>query len=611
MRRTVEVNKLFSLDIGYVGENNATEVAFDFTSWAEEYGSGSPVLRFKRNLDEEAYPVTLDVEEDNLAVWTVSNTDLLYKGQAEGQLQFVVDDVVKKSRIFSVMVSDSLVPTEDTPDPYDDWMDDLIRLTGESETNAYNAGVSASNAATSALNAATSEANAGTSATNAANSATAAGNSASQANTSANDASASATQAGTYAGNASASATQAQGYANDASASATLADGYADSASDSATAAQGYASDASDSADSASASAEEAKEYADQTERSIPSHVRLAIYTLLENAAYATIGLTDEIEVVQSWAEEVQSLVLSDTELELEEDTPQVITAVTIPYGATVSWTTSNPEVATVDNGIVTGVSNGSCTITASAGDLSATCDVTVSGFAELVSISAVYTQSGTVYDTDSLNSLKSDLVVTALYSDASTATISAYTLSGTLTAGTSTITVAYSGKTTTFNVTVSQRTIRVFKGKGVSGASIVDNANRALSEPVPFENVAPISVQFVDFSATKVGFKNTTTDVNTIDTTGITLAPDSVIGTSSSSGYDGWSSTSDELFVLFANSGQLYRAYQYTTTSGYTRLLFANNANTSIPISETIQGIIKINGIPYHLVEADVSDFE
>ena len=124
MRRTVEVNKLFSLDIGYVGENNATEVAFDFTSWAEEYGSGSPVLRFKRNLDEEAYPVTLDVEEENLAVWTVSNTDLLYKGQAEGQLQFVVDDVVKKSRIFSVMVSDSLVPTEDAPDPYDDWMDD-------------------------------------------------------------------------------------------------------------------------------------------------------------------------------------------------------------------------------------------------------------------------------------------------------------------------------------------------------------------------------------------------------------------------------------------------------------------------------------------------------
>ena len=74
-----------------------------------------------------------------------------------------------------------------------------------------------------------------------------------------------------------------------------------------------------------------------------------------------------------------------------------------------------------------------------------------------LVSISAVYTQSGTVYDTDSLDSLKDDLVVTALYSDASTATVTAYTLSGSLTAGTSTITVTYSGKTTTFNVTVTE----------------------------------------------------------------------------------------------------------------------------------------------------------
>ena len=76
---------------------------------------------------------------------------------------------------------------------------------------------------------------------------------------------------------------------------------------------------------------------------------------------------------------------------------------------------------------------------------------------AELVSISAAYTQSGTVYDTDSLDSLKADLIVTAAYSDSSTAVIPAadYTLSGSLTAGTSTITVSYSGKTATFQVTV------------------------------------------------------------------------------------------------------------------------------------------------------------
>lgn len=75
---------------------------------------------------------------------------------------------------------------------------------------------------------------------------------------------------------------------------------------------------------------------------------------------------------------------------------------------------------------------------------------------ADLVSIQCVYTQSGTVYDNDTLDSLKSDLVVTANMSDSTTRTITAYTLSGTLTEGTSTITVAYGGKTTTFDVVVS-----------------------------------------------------------------------------------------------------------------------------------------------------------
>lgn len=76
---------------------------------------------------------------------------------------------------------------------------------------------------------------------------------------------------------------------------------------------------------------------------------------------------------------------------------------------------------------------------------------------ANLVSISAVYTQSGTVYDTDTLDSLKADLVVTATYDDSTTQTVTAYTLSGTLTEGTSTITVSYGGKTTTFDVTVTE----------------------------------------------------------------------------------------------------------------------------------------------------------
>lgn len=95
---------------------------------------------------------------------------------------------------------------------------------------------------------------------------------------------------------------------------------------------------------------------------------------------------------------------------------------------------------------------------------------------ATLVSISAVYTQSGTVYDTDTLDSLRDDLVVTAHYDDSSSEVVTTYTLSGTLAEGTSTITVTYGGKTTSFNVTVTERLTSISAVYTQSGA-VYDDA--------------------------------------------------------------------------------------------------------------------------------------
>ena len=117
--------------------------------------------------------------------------------------------------------------------------------------------------------------------------------------------------------------------------------------------------------------------------------------------------------------------------------------------GATVSITMDGTDITS------TAYNNGTISIESVTGNLV----ITVTAVAvTLSSISAVYTQSGTVYTTDSLDSLKTDLVVTATWSDTSTSTVAAadYTLSGTLTAGTSTITVTYGGKIDTFTVTVT-----------------------------------------------------------------------------------------------------------------------------------------------------------
>lgn len=72
--------------------------------------------------------------------------------------------------------------------------------------------------------------------------------------------------------------------------------------------------------------------------------------------------------------------------------------------------------------------------------------------------ITAEYTQETAVYVDTPLNDLKTDLVVTAHYDDLTTETVTAYALSGTLSVGDSVITVTYSGKTTTFTVTVSKK---------------------------------------------------------------------------------------------------------------------------------------------------------
>lgn len=124
----------------------------------------------------------------------------------------------------------------------------------------------------------------------------------------------------------------------------------------------------------------------------------------------------------------------------------------------TAHYSDSTTKVLKPSDYTLTGtLTSGTSTITVHYGNLETTFTVTVTA-RTLSSISAVYTQSGTVYTDDTLDSLKSDLVVTATYSDSTTETVPStdYELSGTLASGTSTIAVTYESKTTTFSVTVS-----------------------------------------------------------------------------------------------------------------------------------------------------------
>ena len=128
---------------------------------------------------------------------------------------------------------------------------------------------------------------------------------------------------------------------------------------------------------------------------------------------------------------------------------------ITASPGYTLTGATAT---ATMGGQTVTGFyNNGTISIPNVTGNLV----ITVTASSSVASISALFTQgSATIYDTDSLDTLKQYLVVTATYADSTTATVTDYALSGTLEVGTSTITVSYGGKTDTFSVTVVTGTL-------------------------------------------------------------------------------------------------------------------------------------------------------
>ena len=77
----------------------------------------------------------------------------------------------------------------------------------------------------------------------------------------------------------------------------------------------------------------------------------------------------------------VTAVKLDATAITLDKGKTRTLTATVEPANATnktVTWTTSDAKVATVSNGTVTAVEKGTATITAKAGDKTATCTVTV-----------------------------------------------------------------------------------------------------------------------------------------------------------------------------------------------------------------------------------------
>ena len=102
-----------------------------------------------------------------------------------------------------------------------------------------------------------------------------------------------------------------------------------------------------------------------------------------ETTITASIKETDlTAECVVTVVPDLESIELSDTSLKLKKDGTAQLTATANPDGASIdgiTFTSDAPDVATVDEeGNVTAIADGKATITASVGDVSAECVVTV-----------------------------------------------------------------------------------------------------------------------------------------------------------------------------------------------------------------------------------------
>ena len=120
--------KSFTINLGRQGENDITEIVFDYSGLAEEYGEGTLSCIVQRKKTDDPYPTVLTAE-DHMATWNVSNADTAYAGTGKIQLSYVVDEQIKKSIIFKTKVEPSIIPiSEEPPEPIQNYLDQMIEI---------------------------------------------------------------------------------------------------------------------------------------------------------------------------------------------------------------------------------------------------------------------------------------------------------------------------------------------------------------------------------------------------------------------------------------------------------------------------------------------------
>lgn len=136
--RIIEAMKESTLRLGYQGEDERTRVVFDLSDLIDEFGVGTVTLLVVRPWEREGSPVVVSQDEDGLYYWDVTDADLQDEGNGEAQVTFIPDaeERVAKTHIWKTIVSKSISESENPPEPWQGWVDQVLEAAAEVEATA-------------------------------------------------------------------------------------------------------------------------------------------------------------------------------------------------------------------------------------------------------------------------------------------------------------------------------------------------------------------------------------------------------------------------------------------------------------------------------------------
>ena len=130
------------INLGRAGENLATTVVFDVSSWIEEFGANGTFSLFVQQGTNEYYLQTVTGPLNGKVKWNITNNNTAIVGLGKCELSYTKtsgqDDIVVKSMIYDIMVTNALDIGEEgeMPDPIQSWINEANEVLAEVQDTA-------------------------------------------------------------------------------------------------------------------------------------------------------------------------------------------------------------------------------------------------------------------------------------------------------------------------------------------------------------------------------------------------------------------------------------------------------------------------------------------